>query len=82
MNKNNENKITHGLLLEDFKQNLLNLISNHGLDVQSKALVMDYINMQIQNLATQQSQKELEEYKQSLKDAEKADLEDANYRKE
>lgn len=57
------NKLTHGLLIEDFKQNLLNLTSQHALDIQSKAVVFDYINMQLQAMARQQTQIELEEYK-------------------
>lgn len=60
--------ITHGLLLEDFKQNLFNLITQHALDIQSKAIVLDYINIQIQNTAIQQTQKELENYKNAQKD--------------
>ena len=67
MNNNENNKLTHGLLLEDFKQNLLNLVSQHTLDIQTKAFVLDYINIQIQSLANQQTKKEFEEYNQYQK---------------
>lgn len=56
------NKLTHGLLVENFKQSLVNYIMQDSLDIQSKALVLDYINIQIQNLSKQQTQKELDEY--------------------
>lgn len=56
-------KLTHGLLIDDFKQSLLNLISQHVLDIQSKAVVFEYMNIQLQAMAKQQTQKELEEYK-------------------
>lgn len=36
----NKNLITHGLLSEDFKQNLLNLVQNHQLDIQTKAIIL------------------------------------------
>lgn len=55
-------KITHGLLVENFKQSLVNIISQNPLDIQSKALVLDYVNLQIQKLSEQQTQKELDEY--------------------
>lgn len=55
-------KLTHGLLVESFKQSLVNYIMQDSLDIQSKAIVLDYINMQIQNLSKQQTQKEMEEY--------------------
>lgn len=60
-------KLTHGLLIEDFKQSLVNLISQNSLDIQSKAIVLDHINSQIQNLSNQQTQKELAEYNEELK---------------
>ena len=57
------NKLTHGLLVEDFKQSILNIISQHSLDIQSKAIVFENINLQIQRLSEQQTKNELEEYK-------------------
>lgn len=57
------NKLTHGLLVEDFKQSILNIISQHSLDIQSKAIVFENINLQIQRLSEQQSKNELEEFK-------------------
>ncbi|MCH5257267.1 MAG: hypothetical protein J1D87_08220 [Lachnospiraceae bacterium] len=72
---NENNKLTHGLLLEDFKQNLLNLISQHALDVQSKSLVLDYVNTQLQNLSQQQTQKELAEYRKEQEEITKKETE-------
>ena len=60
-------KLTHGLLLESFKQSLADLIAQNPLDIQSKALVLDCVNMQIQKLSSQQSQKELAEYNEEQK---------------
>ena len=57
------NKLTHGLLVEDFKQSILNIISQHSLDIQSKAIVFENINLQIQRLSEQQTKNELEEFK-------------------
>ena len=56
-------KLTHGLLVEDFKQSILNIIMQHSLDIQSKSIVLEYINIQINKLAEQQTRQELEEYK-------------------
>lgn len=61
------NKLTHGLLVESFKQSLANLISQNPLDIQSKALVLDCINVQIQKLSEQQTQKEIAEYNEEQK---------------
>ena len=36
-------KLTHGLLVEDFKQSILNIIMQHSLDIQSKSIVLEYI---------------------------------------
>ena len=36
-------EMPHGLLSEDFKQNILNLIQNHKLDIQTKAIILDAI---------------------------------------
>ena len=70
------NKLTHGLLVEDFKQSILNIISQHSLDIQSKAIVFENINLQIQRLSEQQTKNELEEYK-----AEQERLENENKNK-
>lgn len=56
-------KLTHGLLVEDFKQSILNIIMQHSLDIQSKSMVLEYINNQINKIAEQQTRQELEEYK-------------------
>ena len=60
-------KLTHGLLIENFKQSLVNLISRDSLDIQTKAMILDNINSQIQKLAEQQTQKELAEYNEEVK---------------
>ena len=70
------NKLTHGLLIEDFKQSILNIISRHSLDIQSKAIVFENINLQIQRLSEQQTKNELEEFK-----AEQERLENENKNK-
>ena len=59
-------KLTHGLLVEDFKQSILNIIMQHSLDIQSKSMVLEYINNQINKIAEQQTRQELEEYKSEL----------------
>lgn len=53
---------THGLLTEDFKQNLLALIQNHPLDIQTKAIILDSALTVVSITARQQTQKELEAY--------------------
>lgn len=70
-------KLTHGLLIEDFKQNLLNLISQHALDIQSKCVVLDFINIQMQKLSEQQTQKELTEYKEEQKKSEQKNTDES-----
>jgi hypothetical protein len=64
-------KLTHGLLVESFKQSLVDLISQNPLDIQSKALVLDCVNAQIQKLSDQQTQKEIAEYNEEQKRLEK-----------
>lgn len=59
---NNNNSISHGLLAEDFKYNLLNLVQNHQLDIQTKAIILDSVLLAANIAARQQSQKEIEEY--------------------
>lgn len=56
-------KLTHGLLVEDFKQSILNIVMQHSLDIQSKAIIFENINLQIQRLSEQQTKTELEEFK-------------------
>lgn len=63
--ENNTNLISHGLLAEDFKQNLLNLVQNHQLDIQTKAIILDSVSLATNIAARQQSQKEIEEYNKS-----------------
>lgn len=70
-------KLTHGLLIEDFKQNLLNLISQHALDIQSKCVVLDFINMQMQKLSEQQTQKELADYKEAQEKSEQKNTDES-----
>ena len=56
----------HGLLSEDFKQNILNLIQNHKLDIQTKAIILDAILLSVNMIAKQQTQFELNEYQNKL----------------
>lgn len=60
--ENNKNLLTHGLLAEDFKQNLLNLVQNHQLDIQTKAIILDSVLLATNIAVRQQSQKEIEKY--------------------
>lgn len=61
------NKLTHGLLIEDFKQSILNIIMQHSLDIQSKAIVLECINLQVNKLSEQQTKIEFEEFKTEQK---------------
>ena len=64
-NENNNNTnitLTHGLLAEDFKQNLLIIVQNHQLDIQTKAIILDSVSLATNMAAKQQTQIELEEY--------------------
>lgn len=56
---------THGLLTEDFRQNLFTLVQNHPLDIQTKAVILDSVLLAANITARQQTQKELEEYQQT-----------------
>ena len=56
---------THGLLAEDYKQNLLNLFQNHKLDIQTKAIIMESVLLAANMAAKQQTQLELSEYNKS-----------------
>lgn len=58
---------THGLLTEDFKQNIITLIQKHPLDIQTKAIILNYVLTAVNITAKQQTQKELEAYNQSQK---------------
>lgn len=73
MNKtdNNKNLITHGLLSEDFKQNLLNLVQNHQLDIQTKAIILDSVLLATNIAAKQQTQKEIDKYNKSHENEER-----------
>ena len=55
-------KLTHGLLVESFKQSLVDLISQSPLDIQSKSLILDYVSVQVQKMSEQQTNKEIAEY--------------------
>ncbi len=59
------NLLTHGLLSEDFKQNILKLIQEHPLDIQTKAIILDSILLSVNIAAKQQTQIELEQYQKS-----------------
>lgn len=60
--ENNANLISHGLLAEDFKQNLLNLVQNHQLDIQTKAIILDSVSLATNIAVKQQTQAEIVEY--------------------
>ena len=64
MNQNSNVEISHGLLAEDFKQNLLNLVQNHKLDIQTKVIILDSILLATNLSAKQQTERELIEYRQ------------------
>lgn len=57
--------LTHGLLAEDFKQNLLSLFQNHQLDIQTKAIIIESVSLAANMAAKQQTQLELSEYNKS-----------------
>lgn len=58
--------LTHGLLAEDFKQNLLTLVQNHQLDIQTKAIILDSVLLATNIAAKQQTQIEIEKYQKKL----------------
>jgi len=60
-------ELSHGLLSEDFKQNLLNLLYNHKLDIQTKVIILDSVLLSANITAKQQTQIELEEYQKAIK---------------
>lgn len=64
---NNTIELSHGLLSEDFKQNLLNLLYNHKLDIQTKVIILDSVLLSANIAAKQQTQIELEEYQKAIK---------------
>ena len=55
-------KLTHGLLIEDFKQSISNVFFSSPLDIQTKTLVLDCLYNQVQKISEQQTQKEFAEY--------------------
>ena len=57
------NNLSHGLLVENFRQSILNFIIDNEIDIQTKAIILDNINFKIQRLSEQETQKELEEYR-------------------
>lgn len=63
----NNTKLTHGLLVESFKQSLTDLISQNPLDIQSKSLILDYLSIQVQKMSEKQTNKELLEYNEEQK---------------
>ncbi len=71
-------KLTHGLLVESFKQSLANIFSQSPLDIQSKAVILDCFYTQVQKMAEQQTQKELDEYNAEQKQLEKETQEKIN----
>lgn len=75
-------KLTHGLLVEDFKQSLLNIVMQHSLDIQSKSIILECINIQISKLAEQQTRKELDEYKFEQEKLENENKPKSNKKKE
>lgn len=60
-------ELSHGLLSEDFKQNLLNLLYNHKLDIQTKVIILDSVLLSANIAAKQQTKIELEEYQKAIK---------------
>ncbi len=74
----NKNLITHGLLSEDFKQNLLNLVQNHQLDIQTKAIILDSVLLATNITAKQQTQKEIEEYNKCRENEEQKDKKESS----
>ena len=75
-------KLTHGLLVESFKQSLVDLISQNPLDIQSKALVLECVNIQIQKLSEQQTKREIAEYNEEQKRLEETKKQNANHDEE
>jgi hypothetical protein len=60
-------ELSHGLLSEDFKQNLLNLLYNHKLDIQTKVIILDSVLLSANIVSKQQTQIELDEYQKAVK---------------
>ncbi len=59
-------EMPHGLLSEDFKQNILTLIQTHKLNIQTKAIILDAVLLSVNMIAKQQTQFELNEYQNKL----------------
>ena len=68
--------LTHGLLAEDFKQNLLSLFQNHQLDIQTKAIIMESVSLAANMAAKQQTQLELSECNKSQEKISEENLKD------
>ena len=58
--------LSHGILAEDFKQNLINLVHSHKLDIQTKAIILDAVLLSANLTAKQQTQIELNAYEKEL----------------
>lgn len=71
----NNNKLSHGLAVENFRQSILNFIMTSEIDIQTKAIILENINFKIQKLSEQETQKELETYrlKQSEEEVKNSD---------
>lgn len=55
-------KLTHGLLVENFKQSIANVFFSSPLDIQTKTVILDCLYNQVQKISDQQTQRELTEY--------------------
>lgn len=57
--------------IEEFEQNLIQIINNSGLHISIAALVVDKVNSKMQTTATQILQQEAAEYTQTTKQKER-----------
>ena len=55
------------------KQSILNVINQHQLDIQTKAIIIESITIQLQMAAKVQTKKELQQYKDSLESTNKTE---------
>ena len=74
-NNNTDIPLPHGLLAEDFKQNLLILVHNHQLDIQTKVIILDSVLLSTNIEAKRQTQIELEKYQKRCKTTKKPEKE-------
>ena len=58
-----DENMKHGLLVEDFKNSLINIIEQNPLDVQTKAIIVHFIHLELQRLSNEQTKRDLEELK-------------------